>query len=177
MAASSSCRSFTPGWERNVSDEMIRRLAAAGGVIQINFGSSFINDRYRLAWEAAREEINAHLEDNGIDRESDDAAAYVRDYRARHPIEHATLADVADHIDHVVGLVGIDHVGLGSDFDGVGDSLPTGLEDASAYPNLLRELLERGYSEQDVEKICSENLLRVWAAVERVAAELQSADG
>ena len=76
---------------------------------------------------------------------------------------------VADHIDHVVKLAGVDHVGLGSDYDGVGDSLPTGLKDVSQYPNLIYELLKRGYSEKDIEKICAENLLRVWEQVEKVA--------
>ena len=79
---------------------------------------------------------------------------------------------MADHIDHVVELVGIDHVGLGSDFDGITET-PVGLEDVSAYPNLIAELLRRGYSEEDVRKICGENLLRVWSEVERVAAELK----
>jgi membrane dipeptidase len=72
---------------------------------------------------------------------------------------------VADHIDHVVKLVGINHVGIGSDFDGVGDSLPVGLKDVSKYPNLIAELLKRGYSDEDIEKICSGNLFRVWTKV------------
>ncbi len=76
----------------------------------------------------------------------------------------------------MVDLVGVDHVGLGSDFDGVGDSLPTGLKDASDYPNLIYELLVRGYSEEEIAKICGENLLRVWSQVERIAAEPQSAE-
>jgi membrane dipeptidase len=174
IASHSSCRHFTPGWERNLSDDMIRRLAAGGGVIQINFGSSFINDVYRQKYDAARDEIDAYLEANDIPRDSDHAHAYGDTYFAEHPIPRADLSEVVDHIDHVVALVGVEHVGLGSDFDGLGDSLPVGLEDVSAYPNLIRALLERGYSEADVEKICSGNLLRVWSEVERVAAELQS---
>jgi len=177
LATHSSCRYFTPGWERNMSDEMIRRLAQGGGVIHINFGSSFINDEYRKKAEAAREEIGAYLEANDIPRESDHADEFIERYLAEHPIDHAPLEEVVDHIDHVVELVGIDHVGLGSDFDGVGDSLPVGLEDVAAYPNLIRALLERGYSEEDVEKICSGNLLRVWSEIEHVAAELQGGEG
>jgi len=173
LATHSSCRHFTPGWERNMSDEMIRRLADRGGVIHINFGSSFINDEYRKKAEISREEIGAYLEANDIPRETDHADEYIERYLADNPVAHAPLSEVVDHIDHVVELVGIDHVGLGSDFDGVGDSLPVGLEDVAAYPNLIRALLERGYSEEDVEKICSGNLLRVWSEVERVAAELQ----
>ena len=78
----------------------------------------------------------------------------------------ATLADVLDHIDHVVAIAGIDHVGIGSDFDGVGDSLPDGLKDVSAYPGLIDGLLERGYSVDEIEKICGANLMRVWREVE-----------
>ena len=77
---------------------------------------------------------------------------------------------VARHVDHVVKIGGIDHVGLGSDFDGVGDSLPTGLKDVCQYPNLIYLLLKKGYTEQDIEKICSGNVLRVWSEVERFAS-------
>ena len=79
---------------------------------------------------------------------------------------------VADHIDHVVALAGIDHVGFGSDYDGVGDSLPTGLKDVSQYPNLIYELLKRGYTEEDIEKICYKNVFRVWSEVEKIAKEI-----
>jgi membrane dipeptidase len=90
------------------------------------------------------------------------------------PMIYASLDDVLDHFDHVVGLVGVDHVGLGSDFDGVGDSLPVGLKDVSAYPNLVEGLLRRGYSEDDIRKILGENLLRVWKAAEDYAATTSS---
>lgn len=169
LASHSSCRHFTPGFERNMSDEMIRELAAGGGVVQINFGSSFIDDRYRRASQAARAEILARIEAEGVTRDSERGREIARRYREEHPIPKAHLSDVADHIDHVVKLVGIDHVGLGSDFDGVGDSLPVGLEDVSKYPALIAELLRRGYSSADIEKICSGNVLRVWSAVERAA--------
>lgn len=176
IASHSSCRHFTPGWERNMSDEMIRRLAGGGGVIQINFGSSFISDDYRREFESHREAIRAHLRANGIAEDSDEAAACSEAYFRRHPIPHAKLSEVVDHIDHVVRLAGIDHVGFGSDFEGVGDSLPVGLEDVSAYPNLIRALHDRGYSDGEVEKIASANLFRVWSAVERVAGEQQGAN-
>ena len=84
------------------------------------------------------------------------------------------MSQVVDHIDHVKNLVGIDHVGFGSDFDRVGDTTPTGLRNVSFYPNLIAQLLDRGYNEEEIEKICSENLLRVWSEVERVAAEFQA---
>jgi membrane dipeptidase len=90
------------------------------------------------------------------------------------PMVYATLDDVLDHFDHIVKLTGVDHVGVGSDFDGVGDSLPEGLKDVSGYPNLVEGLLRRGYSEDDIRKILGENLLRVWGAVEAYAATTSS---
>ena len=170
IASHSSCRHFTPGWERNMSDEMIRRLADAGGVIQINFGSSFLDDGYRLKSEELRNRIRAHLDEHDIGPDSEEAEQVGKEFRAEDPLETTDVQRVADHIDHVVQLVGIDHVGLGSDFDGVGDSLPTGLKDVSQYGNLLGVLLQRGYSTGEIAKICSGNVLRVWTAVEDVAA-------
>ena len=86
----------------------------------------------------------------------------------------ADVSDVANNINHVVKLVGVDYVGIGSDFDGVGDSLPTGLKDVSQYSNLIFELLTRGYSEKDIQKICGGNILRVWSEVQQRAKELQA---
>ncbi len=174
IASHSSCRSFTPGWERNISDELIALLAAKGGVVQVNFGSGFVNDTYRQEWLAQWDQLEKYFEEHQIDEESAEAKAYRENYRQQNPIEPADIDDVVDHIDHIVQLVGIDHVGLGSDFDGLGDSLPRGLEDVSAYPNLIRELLERGYSEEQIAKICSGNILRVWSEVETVARRLQA---
>ncbi len=170
VASHSSCRHFTPGWERNMDDAMIRLLAQKGGVIQINFGSSFLSDRYRRAAETRRAAIAAYWEQHGLSRGDEAAREYEREYERGHPIEVAELGDVVAHIDHVVEIAGIDHVGLGSDFDGVGDSLPRGLEDVSKYPNLIEALLEAGYTEDQIEKICSGNVLRVWSEVERTAA-------
>jgi membrane dipeptidase len=120
------------------------------------------------AYWVARE---AYIAEHQLDADSEQLAAWDEDYWADKKKLYADVADVADHIDRVVELAGIDHVGIGSDFDGVGDSLPTGLKDVSQYPNLIAVLLERGYSEQDIEKICSGNLMRVWREVERIAAE------
>lgn len=170
VASHSSCRRFTPGWERNMSDDMIRRLAAAGGVIQINFGSDFLGTdlkEQRDAHEAARDE---HVKGLGLRGGSEAAAEAAAAYDREHPAPRATVARVADHIEHVIALVGIDHVGLGSDFDGVGDSLPEGLRDVSQYPNLFRVLQERGHDREALEKIAGANVLRVWQAVEDHAA-------
>lgn len=140
IASHSSMRHFTPGWERNVSDEMLIKLAENGGVLQINFGSSFIIDKQR----------------------SNDANA-TEDYI------FATLEQVVDHFDRAVTLVGVDHVGIGSDYDGVGDTLPINLKDVSDFPNLIDELHSRGYSKNDITKILGGNTARVWREVEEYA--------
>lgn len=166
VATHSSARHFTPGWERNMSDELIEALAENGGVIMINFGSSFLRSEYQEQDDPIRDKVQAHIDSMGWDDDSREAVAYTNRMRKEHPI--GSVEDVADHIDHVVNLVGVDHVGLGSDYDGV-FALPEGLTDASGYPNLIAELLERGYSEDDIAKILGENVLRVWEEVERVA--------
>ncbi len=170
IASHSSCRHFTPGFERNMSDEMIEALAAHDGVIQINFGGSFLSQPYRDAEGAGWEVLEATMAERGLEWGDAETQTLIEAYQAEHPIPKLDLGVVADHIDHVVSLVGVEHVGLGSDFDGVGDSLPTGLSDVSMYPNLIRVLLERGYSEVDIEKICAGNVLRVWQTVEDYAA-------
>lgn len=171
IASHSSARAFTPGFERNMSDDMIRRLAETGGVIQINFGSTFLLQRVQDDRDALRAALADSLAERGLVPGTPEADAYAEAYEARHPLRLADVTDVADHIDHVVALVGIDHVGLGSDYDGVGPTLPTGLEDVSTYPNLVAELLGRGYSEADVRKILGGNILRVWTEVERLAED------
>ncbi len=173
IASHSSCRKFTPGFERNMSDEMIQQLAEKGGVIMINFGSSFISGELLKKGEAAREHFRQYLEENQLERDDPRAREYIAQYRREH-VGYADITDVVDHIEHVIQIAGIDSVGLGSDYDGVGDSLPTGLKDVSTYPNLIEELLKKGHSEADIEKICSGNILRVWKEVERIAAELQT---
>jgi len=170
IASHSSCRHFTPGWERNMSDEMIVALAKQGGVIQINFGSGFLDGEVRAGRTKHEEELKAHLLAAKLDPESEAGKAEAAAWEAEHPAPRATVAKVADHVMHVIALVGVDHVGLGSDFDGVGDSLPEGLRSVADYPNLFAELLRRGLSEEDLEKIASGNVLRVWSAVEDYAA-------
>lgn len=170
IASHSSVRALVPDFERNLSDPLIRRIAEGGGVVMINFGSGFLDAAYRAHGNLRYEAGKAFLAAEGIGREDPRYAEWRKAWEAEHPAPpKATVETVADHIDHVVKLVGVDHVGLGSDFDGVGDSLPTGLEDVSRYPNLLRVLLARGYSEAELAKIAGENLLRVWARAEAVA--------
>lgn len=170
IASHSSCRSFTPGWERNMSDDMIKALAKNGGVIQIAFGSSFVNGAYQKTEEG----LWKALVEQKINPNSEEGKAFVKKYREEHNLTYADISDVVANIDHVVKLVGIDHVGFGSDFDGVGDSLPTGLKSVADFPNLIYELLKKGYSDKDIEKICSGNLLRVWSEVEKTAKKLQA---
>jgi membrane dipeptidase len=171
IASHSSARHFTPGWERNMSDEMIRALAANGGIIMINFGSAFVTEKAQKysskRWPASLAFLEEHAELSREEAQEQFATAWEAE---NGPMPYATLDDVLDHFDHVIGLVGVGHVGIGSDYDGVGDSLPTGLKDVSAYPNLVEGLLRRGYSEADIRKILGENLLRVWQAVEDYAA-------
>ncbi len=170
IASHSSARHFTPGFERNMSDEMIVALAKNGGVIQINFGSTFISQIARDYGDARSDARKLYLTENPHLNEHDIYRSYAEIYAQSHgPLPFASLDDVLDHVDHVVTLVGVDHVGIGSDYDGVGDSLPIGLKDVSSYPNLVRGLLERGYSQDDIRKFLGENLLRVWQAVEDYA--------
>ena len=173
IASHSSARHFTPGFERNMSDEMIIALAENGGVIQINFGSGFITAEAQ-EYSAARREANAlftaeHPELSESEVRKEFPAIYEIDH-GRFP--YSSLDNVLDHFDHVVALTSIDHVGIGSDYDGVGDSLPIGLKDVSAYPTLIQGLLDRGYSEDDIQKILNGNILRVWQAVMDYAAAI-----
>lgn len=175
IASHSGARHFTPGWERNLSDELLRAIADKGGVVQVNFGSSFVDDEARESWDALSKKLRAELKARGLTWMDDAAKPVIERFYQENKGKYATVEQVADHIDYIAKLVGKDHVGLGSDFDGVGDTLPVGLKDASQYPNLIRVLLQRGYSEADVEKICSGNVLRVWQAAEDYAARARAA--
>lgn len=163
IASHSSCRHFTADFERNMSDDMIKLLGEKDGVIQINFGSTFLDQKSR----DIREHIGPYMDAYRENPEDTVSRKYVEDYLKENPL-YTNVQKVADHIDHVVQLAGVDHVGFGSDYDGVGDSLPIGLKDVSAFPNLIEELLIRGYSEEDIEKICYKNVFRVWNAVDEL---------
>jgi membrane dipeptidase len=169
IASHSAARHFLPGFERNISDDMIRALAARGGVVQVNFGSTFVTAEAH-AWTAGLEDaVKRHEVESGAAPTPDDVTAFARLYREKHPFPYAAIADVLNHIDHIVALTGVDSVGIGSDFDGVGDTLPVDLKDVSMYPNLIAGLLERGYDDGQIRQILGENLLRVWHAVEQVS--------
>jgi membrane dipeptidase len=168
----SSCRYFTPEWERNMNDEMIKILAEHQGVIMINFGSAFIDNDVRKKNSKHWDFIDSWLTKNNLSYSDKEANEFIDEYFEGVKLDTVYVSQVADHIDHVVHLVGIDHVGFGSDFDGV-MFLPEGLSDVSMYPNLIFELLKRDYSEEDIEKICSGNLFRVWKEVEETAKRFQ----
>lgn len=165
IASHSSAEKFTPGFERNMSDELITALGKNGGVIQINFGSDFLDSSSQESGNRINEKLKIELEKQGLTENDPAAKDFIEQFRKENPYKFSNVAKVADHIDHVVQLIGIDHVGLGSDYDGVGDSLPEGLKNVSHFPNLIAELLRRGYSDEDIEKICYQNVFRVWNAV------------
>jgi membrane dipeptidase len=165
IASHSSCRHFTPNFQRNMSDYMLKALKKNGGVIQINFGSTFLDSTVAKQNDINRKTLQKLLADQNLTMRDSLAKPIIEEFRKNNPSLFADVETVANHIDHVVKLAGIDHVGLGSDYDGVGDSLPVGLKDVSQYPNLIFVLLKRGYSPEDIEKICSKNLFRIWNKV------------
>ncbi|WP_100499778.1 dipeptidase [Geodermatophilus chilensis] len=150
---------------RNASDDLLRQLAANGGVCMVTFVPDFVSPRCR-AWTLG---LRAEVERRGLD--PDDAgtrAAVAAGYAADHPRPRATLAEVADHADHVRAVAGIDHVGIGGDFDGT-DDVPDGLEDVTCYPALVAELLDRGWSQEDCARLVGGNVLRVLREAEAVS--------
>jgi membrane dipeptidase len=165
IASHSSCRKYTPDFERNMDDDMIRKMKTNGGVIQINFGSTFLDANIGNQNDALRQSLDSLLMIKGLTNKDEAAKPIIEQFQKDNPKLFSDVEMVANHIDHVVALAGIDYVGLGSDFDGVGDSLPTGLKDVSQYPNLIYVLLKRGYTKEDIEKICYKNVFRVWQTV------------
>lgn len=169
IASHSSARHFTPGFERNMSDEMIIKMTASGGVININASSLFLTPDGSSYLFPYLQALGAFLEEHGVSSDSDEAHAFINEYMTTHPFPYASLDDIIIHIEHVISIAGVDHVGIGSDFEGAGDTFPKGFKDVSYYPALIDGLLARGYSEADIEKIMGGNLLRVWSEVEAYA--------
>ncbi|MEZ5892941.1 MAG: dipeptidase [Parvularculaceae bacterium] len=167
IASHSSMRHFTPGFERNLSDELVKKVGENGGVVMINYGSSFLTaeaNGYGKPRDAARAEAEKKL---GRAMNEAEIEAFEENWKMSHPYPFATLDDVLNHIDRAVKIAGVDHVGLGTDYDGVGDSLPVDLKDVSSYPLVVDGLLARGYDETAIEKILGGNALRVWEEVEK----------
>jgi membrane dipeptidase len=158
---------------RNVPDDVLRIVAKNGGVVMVTFVPSFISPE--AAAHGRKEDAERErLRKQGLDANAVRAA--IQKWRKANPEPTATLAQVADHIDHVRKVAGIDHVGIGSDYDGI-DTVPAGLEDVSTFPALIAELLGRGYSEEDVKKVAGLNALRVMREAERVSARLRKQRG
>ena len=176
IASHSSCRALCDV-PRNLTDDMIRALAKNGGVMDINFYSGFLSPDFAAAYKKVATQIQADESAaekqyaNDRKRLAEESRNIWARYASQFPAPSYTT--IADHIDHAVQVAGIDHVGLGSDFDGI-DSAPKGMEDVSKLPDLVRELARRGYSEQDLKKILGGNLLRVMRQVERVGREMRS---
>jgi len=155
---------------RNVPDDVLGLVAENGGIVMVNFGNFFVlHDVVERVADGKAEKARLQTVFPGDPDAVDEALERWYD---EHPMPRVTVSDLADHVDHIRLLTGIDHVGLGSDYDGV-SSLPEGLEDVSGYPLLLAELFRRGYSRDEVAKVAGLNLLRVMTEVERVADELQ----
>lgn len=162
---------------RNVSDAVLKLVAANGGVVMVNYALNYVSDDYRR-WSADRNAERARYNAPPFGGlyigQPDKAAAALKAWDAAHPAPRVTLAMVADHIDHIAKVAGIDHVGIGSDFDGVGNELPDGLQDVSTYPALIAEMLRRGWSDADAAKLAGGNVLRVMEAAEKVAASMKN---
>ncbi|HET8675286.1 MAG TPA: membrane dipeptidase, partial [Blastocatellia bacterium] len=170
IASHSSARQLTD-IPRNMTDDMLRAVGKKGGVVMINFGSSFVNTKY----VKPSPELQAQIDEARRTFAGDPDRMRQEIARLTGPRPRVTLDMLIDHIAHVAKVAGIDNVGLGSDFDGVGGNLPEGMEDISKLPAITYELLKRGFSESDVKKILGENFLRTMSEVERAAKRLQDA--
>ena len=169
IASHSSCRYFAPSVRRDMTDDMIKKLGKNDGVISVNFYTAFIDSSVANYQTRSRKYIEGLLKEMHLKPTDTLAKKIVAKYKNEHPLPQVDIQRVVDHIDHIVNLIGIDHVAFGSDFDGVDGMLPKGLEDVSKYPNLIYHLLKRGYTEKEIEKICYRNTWRVWRRVEEVA--------
>jgi membrane dipeptidase len=165
----SSARALTDV-PRNVPDSILRRLPTNGGVVMVTFVPGFVSQRVAEHGALAQQAASAARARNGADTAA--ARREIADWRRANPGPRATLADVADHIDHIRRVAGVDHVGIGGDFDGISEVVE-GLEDVSTYPALFAELSRRGWSERDLRKLAGENILRVLTRAEGVAQELR----
>lgn len=177
IASHSSCRALNDH-HRNLTDEMLRAVARNAGVVNINFYSTFVDPEYRRAQDGLSKAAEAEIAQARAERAQrgqrlgwpDELRIYRRHY---HDLTRPSLARLADHFEHAVRVAGVDHVGIGSDYDGV-ESVPQGVNDISMIPNLVRELARRGFSEQDLEKIVGGNMLRVMRENEAASRRMQS---
>jgi len=178
IASHSSARALT-NHPRNMTDDMLRAVAKNGGVVQVNFFNAFVDDSYLQQSEAQKPEREAavaaaieKLKASGKTVTYLDYDQQEREWAAKIP--RPPLKSLIDHIDHIAKVAGIDHVGLGSDFDGVSGATPQGIDSAADLPKITQALLDRGYSEADIHKVLGGNLLRVFTEVERVSRQMQT---
>jgi membrane dipeptidase len=155
---------------RNVPDDVLKRLPSNGGVVMVNYAPSFVSEEFRK-WSAAEEAEKARFKDLFIGN-PEEIKTQTENWKKTNPKPEVTLQQLADHIDHIRKTAGIDHVGLGADLDGITET-PVGLQDVSAYPALMAELLKRGYTKEDVKRVAGLNILRVMKKTEQVAESLQ----
>ncbi|WP_133499855.1 dipeptidase [Cognatilysobacter terrigena] len=177
IASHSGLRHFTPDFERNLSDELAKKIAKGGGVVQITFGSGFIDAAaaadttayFRELARFQRAQTEAKARGETVQSLEDWDAAWDK----AHPKPPTKLSQVVDQVDYAIKLLGEDHVGLGSDFDGVSGALPEGLKSVADYPNLVQALREHGYADATIRKVLGANLMRVWTAVDAAGAKLR----
>jgi membrane dipeptidase len=163
-----------------MTDDMLKAVAKNGGVVQVNFFNGFIDDNFRKANEAQRaDEVSARQKYLEQKKSEGQEVSYIeldrieREWIAKIP--RPPLKSLIDHIDHIAKVAGVDHVGLGSDFDGVSGATPQGIDSAADLPKITQALLDRGYSDEDIHKILGGNLMRVFREVERMSREMQAA--
>jgi membrane dipeptidase len=178
IASHSSARALT-NHPRNMTDDMLRAVAKNGGVVQVNFYSAFVDENFRKAAEAQAKDRDAATKADAEQlRAAGKTVTYLdsdrieREWYAKIP--RPPLGSLIDHIDHIAKVAGVDHVGLGSDFDGVSGATPEGIDSAADLPRITQALLDRGYSASDIRKILGGNLLRVFSESERVSREMQA---
>jgi membrane dipeptidase len=178
IASHSSARALS-NVPRNIPDDLLKRIAKNGGVVQVNFYSVFVDEKTVTPQSNEREKRLKAQQDAIDEKYKDDPERRAEEsdkLEAANPLPPLPISKLIDHIDHIVKVAGIDHVGIGADFDGAND-MPEGAQDVSMLPNITYELLKRGYSETDIRKILGENLLRVMAAAERVSSGKRISDG
>lgn len=175
VATHSALRHFTPDFERNLSDALAKAIAAKGGVIQIPFGNAFVDPKSAAKTQAYFVAYNAYLQQHAAGKTKQTVSEFDAEWDQANPPLPVKIEAVLDQIDYGVKLVGIDHIGIGSDFDGVSGALPEGLKTVADLPNLIAGLQARGYRDAELRKILGGNLLRVWRRTE-VAADHADAD-
>jgi len=178
IASHSSARALS-NVPRNIPDDLLKRIAKNGGVVQVNFYSVFVDEKTVTPQSNEREKRLKAQQDAIDEKYKDDPERRAEEsdkLEAANPLPPLPISKLIDHIDHIVKVAGIDHVGIGADFDGAND-MPEGAQDVSMLPNITYELLKRGYNERDIRKILGENLLRVMAEAERVSAGRKISDG